>query len=440
MKTVLIIDDDADCRRVLGAVLSQHGWQVFQASEGEEGIELARQHHPFIVLCDLLMPRVNGFKVCRELRADDSLQQTHIVITSGRNFDADRQAAFDAGADDYLPKPVDMNRLLSVVSQWNVEPPPAPPEKPVAGSPAKIFGPAKLKFWGVRGSTPAPGPHTVQYGGNTSCIEVRAKGELIILDAGTGLRLLGRELLAEFHDQPLHLTLLLTHTHWDHIQGLPFFGPIYQPQNRLRILGYEGARHGLSTVLSSQMESPFFPVAMHEVPANVEVEELKDMKFSVGRVRVEACFANHPGICVGYRLFTSEGSIAYFPDNEPHFAANGADPNASREFLLNAERKMIEFLRGTDVLIMDSQYDREEYKTHTGWGHACIDDVVTLALKAEVKRLFLFHHDPDHDDAKVSQMADYARELVKAQRGKLQVEAAREGMVVELAAMGRPAS
>jgi phosphoribosyl 1,2-cyclic phosphodiesterase len=273
----------------------------------------------------------------------------------------------------------------------------------------------------------------VEYGGNTSCIEIRAKGELIILDAGTGLRLLGRQLSEEFKDQPLNITLLLTHTHWDHIQGLPFFQPIYQPQNRVRILGYEGARHGLSNVLSSQMENPYFPVALRELPANLQIEELKEMKFSIGRVRVEACFANHPGICVGYRLYTGETSIAYFPDNEPHYVANGGDQKASLEYVQGQERKMITFLRGTDILIMDAQYDRDEYAKHIGWGHACIDDVVTLALKAEVKKLFLFHHDPDHDDAKISEMADSARKLVKTLNGKMQVEAAREGLVLELA-------
>ena len=283
-------------------------------------------------------------------------------------------------------------------------------------------GPTRVKFWGVRGSIPTPGPTTVQYGGNTSCVEVRADGQIIILDAGTGLRLLGRQLVAEFNTQPLDLTLLLTHTHWDHIQGLPFFLPVYKPQNHLRILGYEGARHGLEVVLAGQMESPFFPIGLREVPANVRIEELKEMNFSIGPVRVQATFANHPGKCVGYRLSTSDGSIAFFPDNElPR-------QNAS------ANRKLMEFLRGTDVLIMDTMYDAAEYKGHTGWGHGCLDDVVALAIEAEVKTLFLFHHDPSHDDAKVSQMLAHARELVAARKGKLQVEAAREGVMVELPA------
>jgi len=432
MKTVLIIDDDADCRRVLAALLSHEGWQVFHAANGDEGIELARQHRPSVVLCDLLMPRVNGFKVCQELRADVTLRQTGIVVTSGRNFEADRRAAMEAGADDFLPKPVQPRDLVAALARFNVNDNPPSPEKPVENA-TRISGTPRLKFWGVRGSTPAPGPDTVEFGGNTSCIEIRAKGELIILDAGTGLRLLGKQLAEEFKEQPLNLTLLLTHTHWDHIQGLPFFWPVYQPQNRVRILGFEGARHGLSSVLSSQMENPYFPVTLRELPANLQIEELKEMKFSVGRVRVEACFANHPGICVGYRLWTGEASIAYFPDNEPHYATEGPDVKAATEYAQGQERRIISFLRGVDILIMDAQYTREEYEQHRGWGHACLDDVVSLALKAEVKKLFLFHHDPDHDDAKIAEMADYARKLVKAQNGKMQVEAAREGLIVELA-------
>jgi phosphoribosyl 1,2-cyclic phosphodiesterase/ActR/RegA family two-component response regulator len=444
MKTVLIIDDDADYRSLMGEILKDQGWHILEADEGEKGIELARQHRPQAVLCDLLMPGGNGFQVCRAIRRDIALRHTKIIVTSGRDFDSDRQAAREAGADEYLSKPFAPDRLVELLTQFNENadsigkavPPPATAQP----------GRTRIKFWGVRGSIPTPGPNTVRYGGNTSCIEVRADGEIIILDAGTGLRPLGRELAAEFKEQPLNLTLLLTHTHWDHIQGLPFFQPIYQPQNRLRILGYEGARKGLVNVLSGQMESPYFPVALGQLPGNIEIEELRDLEFNIGPVRVQAWFANHPGICVGYRLFTADGSVAFFPDTEPHWrhrsksAGQPAGGKAPLEFALGEEQKTVEFLRGTDVLILDAQYDCDEYKQHVGWGHGCVDDAVALALKAQVKQLFLFHHDPDHDDAKLDLMLAHARKLAAEQESALQVDAAREGAVVELAAMSRGAA
>jgi len=295
---------------------------------------------------------------------------------------------------------------------------------------ARSAEPALIRFWGVRGSIPAPGPGTVRYGGNTSCVEIRADGQIIILDAGTGLRLLGRHLLAEAKEQPLELTLLLTHTHWDHIQGLPFFSPVYQPQNHLRVLGYEGARHGLAVVLAGQMATPFFPVRLREVPANVRIRELKQRRFQIGPVRVQARPANHPGKCVGYRLFTSCGSVAFFPDHEVPVADDAGAPG--RIPAPAANRAMIQFLHGADVLIMDTQFDAEEYRQHRGWGHGCMDAVVELALQAKVKTLFLFHHAPDHDDAKVARMLARARRIVARRKGSLRVNAAREGMTVKL--------
>jgi phosphoribosyl 1,2-cyclic phosphodiesterase/ActR/RegA family two-component response regulator len=441
MNIVLIIDDDPVYRQLLGELLQSQGWHVLEAEDGDAGIELAKSHRPAVVLCDLLMPRSNGFQVCRALRGDDSLRHIKIVVTSGRQFESDRKAAFQAGADEYITKPIEPENFLRLLSRLASEIRPAA-ERPVSAM-SVSRAPTRLKFWGVRGSIPTPGPTTVKYGGNTTCVEVRADGQIIILDAGTGLRLLGRQLLAEFDTQPIEMTLLLTHTHWDHIQGLPFFTPVYKPNNHLHILGYEGARHGLEVVLAGQMESPFFPIGLREVPANVRVEELKEMNFNIGPVRVQACFANHPGVCVGYRLFTSAGSIAFFPDNEPPSAAAPSSPGSSGPdaaavaFARNERQKTIEFLRGTDALIMDSQYDCEEYKHHVGWGHGCVSEVVALAIEAEVKRLFLFHHDPNHDDAKVSQMEAQARQLVAAKKSKLEVEAAREGATFELPGTAR---
>lgn len=451
MRRVLIIEDDADQREILALFIREAGWEVLEAGDGESGIKTAQATSPDMVFCDLLMQGVNGFQVCRALRSDPALDHTHIVVTSGRVFDADRSAAIEAGANDYLQKPVQLSRIQELLERFSKpNAPAAPPAQPKAPTPppAKPDIPLsnsdglRIRFWGVRGSIASPGPGTVHFGGNTSCVEVRADGQMIILDAGTGMRALGRHLMEEFKDQPLQMNLLLSHTHWDHIQGLPYFAPLYRPNSHLRVFGYEGARSSLTTVLSSQMESPFFPVGLQDVPSQFDIEELREMRFDVGPVQVDAWFANHPGICVGYRLQTTAGTLAFFPDNEPptrqqrERAAAGMPEEHSAAYAESEEARLIEFLQGVDILIMDAQYTAEEYAQHVGWGHGCVDDVVKLALTANVGQLFLFHHDPDHDDATLRQMEARARKLVEQADGKLQVNAAREGFHMTLAPKG----
>lgn len=436
MGTILIIDDDSALRALLGQILQQTGWKVLEAEDGEAGIQLAKNQRPEVVLCDLLMPRCNGFQVCRTLRADPNLRQIKIIVTSGRSYVTDRLHALEAGADEYLVKPIqteELRRMLKRVTSGDAATDSGPPP-PVLQSDQTPF----VRFWGVRGSIPTPGPSTIFYGGNTSCVEVRADGEIIIFDAGSGIRGLGLQLSREFKDRALSLTLLLTHTHWDHIQGFPFFMPAYNPENRLRICGYEGATQGLSKTLSGQMESPYFPIGLEEVPANIQIEELKDLEFNIGRVKVKAWFVNHPGICVGYRLETSAGAVVFIPDMEPfHRLRSQPNPNdpsiqASVDFARHEDRKLVEFIENAEVLIMDSQYDATEYQSHIGWGHACVDDVAHLAVLARAKQLFLFHHDPAHDDEKVSRLVAHARQLVAAQGGDAHVEAAREGVEIKL--------
>jgi phosphoribosyl 1,2-cyclic phosphodiesterase/CheY-like chemotaxis protein len=449
VKTVLIIDDDRALQGALAEPLREAGWIVHEAEGGELGINLALQHMPDIVICDLLMPRCNGYQVCRTIRQQKGvLEHTKIIVTSGSIYNTDRTNAMEAGANEYLIKPVRAPVVLERIealllgtdasksgsNNSGVLPPPLP----VAD--LHTF-PAKVKFWGVRGSVPTPGPTTVQYGGNTSCVEVRADGEIIILDAGTGIRSLGKQLVGEFKGKAMNLTLLITHTHWDHIQGFPFFIPAYNPQNKLRIIGYEGARSGLQGILSSQMESPYFPISMQQMPGHLAVEELKDFHFKIGTLSVQAEFLNHPGICVGYRIQTSGGSVAYLPDNEP-FSRLRTLPSLAQvdksyesvSYAQHQDQKLIEFIQDVDVLIMDSQYDDAEYQSHVGWGHGCVDDVVSLAMIARVKKLFLFHHDPEHDDAHITRMVQWARELVMIHGETLEVEAAREGLEVALQA------
>jgi phosphoribosyl 1,2-cyclic phosphodiesterase len=417
MKTVLLIDDEPVFREVLGQLLEPHGWKIIEAGDGETGLVMLARHKLDLVLCDLMMPRCNGF------------------------------------ADEYLVKPVPLPELLAAIErvtagQVSGKPPPADresvsalqatlPHTQVVGA-AGGDGNNFLRFWGVRGSIPTPGASTMFYGGNTSCLEVRADGEIIILDAGSGIRPLGLHLASEFNGLPLHLTLLISHTHWDHIQGFPFFLPAYNPVNQVHVLGYEGSRKGLEAILSAQMESPYFPIGLKQMPGNIQITELREFNFKVGRVKVQATFTNHPGICMGYRLETSNGSIAYLPDNEPFQrlrslpdpAVGDAKQNAA--YARTQDQRLIDFVKDVDVLVIDAQYNDREYQKHVGWGHGCLDDVVALAILANVKRLFLFHHDPGHDDAEVSRMVAWARQLAVEKQSAIRIEAAREGIEVFL--------
>src|SRR5216110_3115146 len=430
MPRVLIIEDDAESRHVIADLFTREDWKVLEANDGDVGLELALRNRPELILCDLLMPKSNGFQVCRAIRRQ--LQPTKIIVVSGRDYAVDRASALEAGADEYLLKPITWEVLSDVIDRLLA----AVPRRPGETTSLDEMGsaPPRLKLWGVRGSLPVPGPATVRYGGNTSCVEVRADGEIIVLDAGTGIRGLGLALEKELGPGTIKLTLLITHTHWDHIQGLPFFSPAYNGKNLIRILGYEGARAGLGTILAGQMETPFFPVGLHQLPSHLAIEELKDMEFHIGKVKVQAKFANHPGICAGYRLFTSGGSVAYVPDNEPYerlklqlAAHDGIDRNEARDFAGAERAKMVEFLRDCEVAILDAQYTDEEYKGHLGWGHSSLSSVVLLAVDANVKRVLLFHHDPSHDDDMIDLMVEQARELVRKSGKAMVIEGAREG-------------
>ena len=349
-------------------------------------------------------------------------------------------SAIDAGADEYIVKPIRWEKLREVIER--VLPPGsdgASPDKPVPEFiPAFHAGEVLGRAWIDPGARIIHGWFTVATRG---CVEVRAEGEIIILDAGSGLRGLGIALEAEFADRPIRSTLLISHFHWDHIRACLFL-PAYKQKNSLRVLGYEGARASLATALATQMETSFFPISLSDMPSAIVIEELKETKFAIGKVKVDSRRLYHPGKCFGYRLTTRNGSIAYLPDNEPYDAAqplrreptgnragtDGLDPAEERKL------ELVEFLHRSEILIIDTQYTDDEYSHKVGWGHGSLSSVVSLAIDAEVRKLFLFHHDPTHDDRMVDEMVE-AHGCWCSESGKpIEVEAAREGAEVWLGA------
>jgi len=294
---------------------------------------------------------------------------------------------------------------------------------------------ATLKFWGVRGSIPTPGPQTVRYGGNTSCAELRHDGKLFILDAGSGIRLLGNELLKS--GTPTKAGIFISHMHWDHIQGIPFFTPAFLPQNHFTFYGAQDSEKNLLKIISDQMDPTYFPIELKDMAARLEFKTLFEGSYSIDGIQIQTMYVNHPGNALGYKFFLDGNSLVYISDNEPFTQGTAEDqqqPQDTDDIMLGEDgnQKLISFLSGTHTLVHDAQYTSDEYAKKMTWGHSPINYTVEIALQSGIQRLILFHHDPMHDDDTVDQMLQTARALVAESGKPLEVLAAMEGMEVQI--------
>jgi len=295
----------------------------------------------------------------------------------------------------------------------------------------------QIQYWGVRGSIPSPGPDTSQFGGNTPCVEVRNSNEpLIIMDAGTGIRKLGLDILKDPAVKEIHI--LLSHTHWDHIQGLPFFAPLFSPKYTIKLYGPVHYSKNLEQILSQQMDYTYFPVRVEELAANLSFHDITEQELTIGStVRVQTKFVNHPVVCLSYKVIANGKSFVYLTDHEPYrnLFEDGDEINREEGRLVAEEQTaaIVKFVEGADLLSMDAQYTPEEYKSRIGWGHSSVDYTYNLARDAGVSELVLFHHDPDRTDAELQRILSGLQDRSwSPASGAVPVRLARERLVITL--------
>ncbi len=286
----------------------------------------------------------------------------------------------------------------------------------------------KITFWGTRGSLAKPGPDTVRYGGNTSCVELRtASGTLIVIDCGTGGHALGQHLVRNSKG-PVDGHLLFSHTHWDHIQGVPFFAPLFIPGNSWNIYGPKGLSESVRTALSGQMEHTYFPVALEHLGATIRYHDLVEGIFNVGDVRISTRYLNHTALTLGYRFEADGAVLVYCCDHEPHSPALLSGKCA----ITGIDRHYADFVAGADLVIHDAQYVSADFPAKLGWGHSSVEYAVRVCRDAGVKRVALTHHDPLRTDNAIERLVDDARAALREEGASIDVFGAAEGLAIEL--------
>ena len=284
-----------------------------------------------------------------------------------------------------------------------------------------------VTFWGVRGTIPSPGAHTARYGGNTACIEVRAgDGHLVILDAGTGIRGLGKHLAGLKSAAGVRAHIVLSHAHWDHIQGLPYFAPFFTKGNVITVWGPKQGDVEMGAILRQLMQPVVFPVPLDALAASLEVKHVNADPIETEGCTITSMRVRHPAVTLGYRLEMPGGaSIAYVTDDE-------LGPAGQYEVGPRWRERFVKFVGGADLLIHDAMYTPDEIKSHAGWGHSTYAEAVELAKEAGVRQLALFHHEPEHTDAAMDVVTETAQEIAARGGGKVKIVAAAEGMRIAL--------
>ncbi len=387
---ILVVDDDNDMLAAIVSVLEAAGFSVSGTTDSTWARENLQDLRPDAVVSDLMMPDVDGYDLCSFVKSTPELKTTRFIIHSAKTYEYDVKRAYEFGADGYLKKPLNSTTLVNQLSRI-------------------LSDQIEMTFWGVRGTLPVTGPDCLKYGGQTNCISLEfPRQQLFILDSGTGIKAFGDHLIKEGR-RAMKGHIMITHPHWDHINAIPFFTPLYIQGNEFEFIGANQGDLSMREIISAQMDGIYFPIELKEFAARVYFRDLGEETFDVEGITVHSKLLSHPGRCLGYRFEYKDRSICYITDNELY-------PEGTHAHNPHYEQQLADFCRGTDALITDSTYTDEEYKTKVDWGHSCISKVAELAHNAEAKTLYLYHHDPNQNDAAIDAKNEMAQEwLAKAE-------------------------
>jgi CheY-like chemotaxis protein len=382
-----IVDDDHIFIKVLTKYLTSDRHTVTSNTSSSDALQQIRQLKPDCVILDIMMPGIDGLELCQQIKSDTTLKDIAIIIVTGKTYETDRKRAFDLGADGYIVKPVDPNRISSQIERI-------------------VEDRIELIFWGVRGTLPVPGKETIRYGGNTSCVSLEfPRGSLFIFDAGTGIKALSDQLMSE-ERQHIEAKIFISHPHWDHINAFPFFTPLYVQGNEFDIFGPYHGDVSIRELIAGQMDGVYFPIKIKAFGATISFQDLKEEIFSIDGIRIQTLLLNHPGHCLGYRIDYKDRSVCYITDNELF-------PQTSKYYNEAYIQKLKGFIQGTDALITDSTFNDDEYEDKMCWGHSQISEVIKLADSAKVGTVYILHHDPGQTDDSIDAKWEKANTLLE---------------------------
>ncbi|MCB1278077.1 response regulator [Prosthecobacter sp.] len=411
---ILLAEDVNVIAMSMAHALERAGYEVRVAHDGEECLRMALDDVPDLLLLDIMMPKLDGIEVLKQLRQDERTRNLAVVVCSAKDFKTERDVAAQLGAAGYFIKSSDPDALVTKVADVF-----SPPAQTATASdqpggqvwvPMLKTGRAHFKLWGTRGSTPTLGGRFQRHGGNTSCMSFHIGDDLIVFDAGSGIRDLGIEIMGS---KARRIHLFITHTHWDHIQGFPFFIPAYVPGYELVIYGSKGFGKNLEDIFRGQLDRDYFPVQMEDMHGNLQFRLLPDGPVNIGDAQVTWEFAHHPLPTVGYKVKAEGRTLVWMPDDEFLQGYTGTPHELTRDHgLVRQFDKIIEFVSGADVLIHEAQYTAEEYPKKIGWGHSSVPNAAVLMKLAGIRRWIVTHHDPMHDDAFLETKLNLTRQIL----------------------------